>query len=127
MSTVDNIDDITEQIQQLDLEQQNKLDILILKHRRQKLKLLNKFQRRASTKKTATTYSPPKILSHSKVPLERGNRVIIRLKASIGKKGNLALVTHVAAGRVDIYVPRLNNKTWRLPGNLAHCSDKCSK
>ena len=121
MSTDDEIDEITTKIQQLELAQQAELDILLLKHRQQKSKLISDLQRHSPHRANGPKYSTPQILSHSKTPLHRGDRVIIRSKASIGKKGDIATVTKVAAGRVDIYVHRLKDKTWRIPGNLAHC------
>ena len=121
MSKDQDLAEITASLQALDITQQDELDTLLAKHRRQKSTLLNKLQRHPSTRSAKHPILPPPILSSSKLPLHRGDKVSLRTKASIGRKGDIATVTKVAPGRVDIFVHRLNDKTWRLPGNLAHC------
>ena len=120
MSLENDIDDITAKLQDLDIEQQTELNNLIHKHRRQKSILLEKLRRASTGSTTKEPVTPPQILSDSDLPLQRGDRVVIRTKASIGRKGDVATVLKVAPKRVDIYVPRLNDKTWRLLRNLSH-------
>ena len=120
MPTTD-IDDITTKLAALELAQQEELDSIINKHRQQKQRLLLSFKQSKRNKppsKVATT--PPQVLSLNKFPLHKGDYVEIRSTASIGRKGDTAQVTAVSPNRVDIYIPHLNDKSWRIPRNLKH-------
>lgn len=105
--TDDSVDQISKQLESLDLEQEAELTALVQKHCIAKSKLLKRLQ----GKKPEALEIPPRILSHSKIPLQRGDRVVIRSKASIGRKGDIAIVLSVSAPRIDIHVPCLDDTT----------------
>ena len=126
MSDTD-IDDIATKLDALDLHYQDKLHSLLKKQRHQKQALLQKLSsprlpKHLSPPPTAT----PTVLSHSCFPLHRGDKVILRSTASIGRKGDLATVLCIDVNRVDIYVPHLNNTMWHIPRNLTHYPSKHS-
>ena len=121
----DDIDSITTKLEELELKQQRELQQLRRTHRDQKKQLLQSIAK--------TSKKPPQrenlseqghILSHSLFPLQPGDKVILRTTASIGCKGDLAIVTHVAPKRVEFRVPRLNDVSWRLPTNVSHYTSK---
>ena len=117
----DALDSITAQLEALELDQQQELDTIFQKHRQQKRSLLKRLKRNsAAPPTTAATTTPSPVVSANGYPLHRGDKVAIKTTASIGTKGDLAIVTCVDPARVDIYIPRLNDKSWRLPKNLRH-------
>ena len=118
-TTNDAIDNITAQLESLELTQQHELDALLAQHRQQKQALL----RRARATKRSTKTSPKAklpVLSYNKFPLNRGDKVFVRTTATIGTKGDLATVLCVSENRVDIHVHCINDTTWRKPTNLTH-------
>ena len=122
-----DVDELTSKLQALELQQQHKLDTLLLKHRSQKKALINPCAKSPSPKQHRQLPNKShQILSHSKFPLHKGDKVLLRSTASVGYKGDLAIVTQVAPKRIDIYVPRLDNKSWRIPQNLTHYSSEYS-
>ena len=120
----DNITAITDQLEALELSQTKELEDLLDKHSIAKRLLLRKLRLSTSTppKSSSTATSVPRVLSLSKKPLLPGQIVVIRSKSSIGRKGDLAEVLSVDPGRIDIYIPRLDERTWRAAHNLAHRS-----
>ena len=116
----DDLDSITAQLENLELAQQIEVNLILEKHRQQKQELLRRLTRKKSTKPKAPLSLPPPIVSASGIPLRRGDTVIIETTATIGCKGDLATVTKVEPKKVHFHVPRLNDRSWRLPKNVSH-------
>ena len=100
------VDKLTSKLEALELQQQHELDTLLLKHRSQKKDLIKQCsKKKLPNLEKASTGTPHQILSHSRFPLHKGDKVLLRSTASVGYKGDLAIVTCVAPKRINIYVP----------------------
>ena len=108
---------IIKQLEELELEQDKEVIELLKQQKKAKRQLLKRLI------KSPTAQLPqkqPKVLSHSKRALKRGDIVKVRTTTSIGTKGDSATVLYVSPPRVDIYVHRVKDTSWRMPHNLEH-------
>ena len=64
------------------------------------------------------------VLSAKNIPLHKGDKVILLTTASIGTKGDLATVTHVESQRIELFVHRVTDHTWRHPNSLYHAAEQ---
>ena len=112
-----SVDELTNLLDLLDLEQSAETAALQQKHRAERSKLIAKFK---TPKQPTAVYQEPRVLSKSKKPLRRGDKVIVQTTTKIGSKGDTATVLFVSAPRIDIHVHRVNDTTWRAAHNLKH-------
>ena len=111
-------EDIIRKLAELELDQEKELLQLLQKQRKARRNLLKSVT--APTQKTQVTKTSKPVLSFNKIALKRGDQVKVRTTTSIGTKGDIATVLFVSPPRVDIYVHRLNDTSWRMPHNLEH-------
>ena len=116
----DSIDSIVATLERLELQQEEELEQLKRKHKKAKRKVLRRLTTSPKALKVPADLCEPRVLSFSKRRLHRGDRVRIRTTATIGCKGDIAIVLYVSAPRIDISIPRLNDTSWRAPHNLEH-------
>ena len=119
----DYITELTKQIEALDIQQEAEIEALKKKHKKAKKKLYKQLQsppQHIERPPSLAKFEESRVLSHSKLPLHRGDKVIIRTTTTIGCKGDIAYVLSVSAPRINIRIPRLRDTTWRIPNNLRH-------
>ena len=120
MTTGTQADSFALQLQRLEQQQQDELYILIARHRQARLALINQINSEAPEVPPSPINSVHHILSHSKRPLQKGDTVTLRTTTEIGNKGDIAVVTFVEPQRIEVFIPRINDSTWRQPHNVSH-------
>ena len=116
----DEVDNIAKLLEQLELEQEAELALLQTKHRNKKRQLLRRLTLSPKPKPKKVPLDTS-IRSYNRRKIVKGDTVRLSTTASVGCKGDLAVVTVVQPSQIDLHVPRLNDLTWRKPHNIEHC------